>query len=71
MEAFEKELGDAPPVAVKTKEGDGDEGEDGIDMEEKDLGEDVFAMPSAPLDVGDEQETWHGTDRDYTYSEVH
>ncbi|KAG8891821.1 hypothetical protein FRC01_014499 [Tulasnella sp. 417] len=27
-------------------------------------------MPAAPVDVGDETETWHGTDRDYTYSEL-
>lgn len=30
----------------------------------------MFAMPAAPVDVGDETETWHGADRDYTYSEV-
>jgi len=49
---------------------DGDEeGGGGEDDEEADLGEDVFAT-HAPVDVGDEEETWHGTDRDYTYTEL-
>ncbi|KAG8945753.1 hypothetical protein FRC00_009957, partial [Tulasnella sp. 408] len=62
IEAFEKELGDGG--ASK-----GEDGAEGAEGDEGELGEDVFAMPAAPVDVGDETETWHGTDRDYTYSE--
>lgn len=38
-------------------------------MDEGDLGEDVFAQHAAD-DSGAMIETWHGTDRDYTYAEV-
>ncbi|CAE6435388.1 unnamed protein product [Rhizoctonia solani] len=64
LEAFEKELADS-----KAKEGD-DEEEDGPvpDIDEGDLGEDVFAQPVT--DGGAQVETWHGTDRDYTYPEL-
>ncbi|CAE6502631.1 unnamed protein product [Rhizoctonia solani] len=63
LEAFEKELADS-----KAKEGDEDE-DDGPapEMDEGDLGEDVFAQ-AAP-EGGAQIETWHGTDRDYTYGE--
>ncbi|KAG8919338.1 hypothetical protein FRC02_001725 [Tulasnella sp. 418] len=62
LDEFEKELGGSS--------GKGDEGGDGLEgVGEEDLGEDVFAT-TAPVDVGDEDETWHGTDRDYTYSEL-
>ncbi|KIO24107.1 hypothetical protein M407DRAFT_244564 [Tulasnella calospora MUT 4182] len=63
IEEFEKGLGDSA-AASGGGEGGGAEGEEG------DLGDDVFAMPAAPVDIGDETETWHGTDRDYTYSEL-
>ncbi|KAG8991604.1 hypothetical protein FRB90_001282, partial [Tulasnella sp. 427] len=64
IDAFEKELGEG---AATPK---GEDGAEAGEVEEADLGEDVFAMPAAPVDVGDETETWHGTDRDYTYSEM-
>lgn len=73
IEAFEKELGGAAPASTSKKGGeDAEDDEDGGlgEAEEGDLGEDVFALPNAPVDVGDEQETWHGSDRDYTYQEV-
>jgi hypothetical protein len=55
------------------KEGD-DEDEDGVGdeikaLDEGDLGEDVFAQPAVE-EGGPQIETWHGTDRDYTYPEV-
>ena len=77
LEAFEKELEDASKPAAA--DGDEDDGGDGpapaIDYDEEDLGEDVFAAPSAGAGgdstvAGDAVETWHGTDRDYTYAEV-
>ncbi|CAE6476148.1 unnamed protein product, partial [Rhizoctonia solani] len=64
LEAFEKELAES-----KAKEGE-DEEEDGqvLDIDEGDLGDDVFAQPATE---GETQiETWHGTDRDYTYAEL-
>jgi len=75
--AFEKELEDASKPAAA--DGDEDDGGDGpapaIDYDEEDLGEDVFAGPSAGAGgdssvAGDAVETWHGTDRDYTYAEL-
>lgn len=74
LEAFEKELEDAS----KPTEADADEdGEDGpapaIDYDDEELGEDVFAAPAGGGggdSFGDAVETWHGTDRDYTYAEV-
>ena len=48
----------------------GDEAGDEDFVAEEDLGEDVFAVAAVPVDVGDEEETWHGSDRDYLYSEV-
>ncbi|KAJ1301148.1 hypothetical protein OPQ81_003560 [Rhizoctonia solani] len=63
LEAFEKELAES-----KAKEGE-DEEDDGPapDVDEGDLGEDVFAQPATE---GAQVETWHGTDRDYTYAEL-
>ncbi|KAG9085173.1 hypothetical protein FRC06_003710 [Ceratobasidium sp. 370] len=68
LEAFEKELaGSAKP---KDGEDDDDDGAgDEIKMlDEADLGEDVFAQPTT--EGGAIVETWHGTDRDYTYPEL-
>ncbi|KAG8894700.1 hypothetical protein FRB99_001043, partial [Tulasnella sp. 403] len=70
IEAFEKELGSAAPSAKKGGEDGEDDDEAGGEGEEGDLGDDVFALPNAPVDVGDAQETWHGTDRDYSYQEL-
>jgi translation initiation factor 2 subunit 2 len=77
LEAFEKELEDASKPAAA--DGDDEDAEDGpppaIDYDEEDLGDDVFATPSAGAGgeltaAGDAIETWHGSDRDYTYAEV-
>jgi translation initiation factor 2 subunit 2 len=69
LEAFEKELGEGGDV-------DGDEEatealkEGGDDA---DLGDDPFARDEG-AEAGslnkENAETWHGTDRDYTYQEV-
>jgi len=77
LEAFEKELEDASKPAAP--DGDDEDAEEGpapaIDYDEEDLGEDVFATPSGGAGgdsgvTGDVVETWHGTDRDYTYAEL-
>ena len=78
LEAFETELEDASKPAAA--DGDEDDGGDGpapaIDYDEEGLGENVFAAPSAGAGgdssvAGDAVETWHSTDRDYTYAKVH
>lgn len=62
LEAFEKELGEG----TSTPKSD--------DAEvEGDLGDDPFGADDAEEAVGEKKdnvETWHGTDRDYTYQEV-
>ncbi|CAE6450243.1 unnamed protein product [Rhizoctonia solani] len=64
LEEFEKELADS-----KAKEGEHDEDDGPVpDIDEADLGEDVFAQPL--VEGGAQVETWHGTDRDYTYPEL-
>lgn len=69
LEAFEKELADS----AKAKEGEDEDDDGGVDetkaLDEGDLGEDVFAQPTA-TEGGAQVETWHGTDRDYTYGEL-
>lgn len=74
LEAFEKELSQSK---AKDEEADVDEtgGEpDGHhldDINEEDLGEDVFAHPhEAPASVDPQSEPWLASDRDYTYQEV-
>ncbi|KAG8787365.1 hypothetical protein FRC12_015651 [Ceratobasidium sp. 428] len=72
LEAFEKEL--AGSATTKAKDAD-DEDEDGAGdetkgLDEGDLGEDVFAHPVSGGEGGAMVETWHGTDRDYTYPEL-
>jgi len=65
LEAFEKELQES---SEKKHE---DEVDEGGDYDETDLGDDVFAAShSAAAQVGNREETWHGTDRDYTYAEL-
>ncbi|KAG8708873.1 hypothetical protein FRC09_000989 [Ceratobasidium sp. 395] len=59
---------------VAAKDAD-DEDEDGAGdetkgLDEGDLGEDVFAHPVSGGEGGAMVETWHGTDRDYTYPEL-
>ncbi|KAL5639786.1 hypothetical protein ACGC1H_006384 [Rhizoctonia solani] len=64
LEAFEKELAES-----KAKEGeDEDEDDPAPDLDEGDLGDDVFAQHAPEGDA--HVETWHGTDRDYTYAEL-
>lgn len=69
LEAFEKELGEGADskgddeAVEKTAAGDDD----------ADLGDDPFAREDGGEEgiAGKENaETWHGTDRDYTYQEV-
>lgn len=75
LEAFEKELEETSKAAPAAEHGDEDADETAaVDYDEADLGEDVFAAPTAggatDGSVADNAETWHGTDRDYTYAEV-
>lgn len=58
LEAFEKELDDDVPTGKHLD-----------DLDEEELGDDVFASSSVTMSAG--QETWLGSDRDYTYDEVH
>ena len=74
LEAFEKELSQSK---AKDEEADVDEagGEpDGRhldDVNEEDLGEDVFAHShETPASVDPQNEPWLASDRDYTYQEV-
>jgi len=64
LEEFEKQLGDSTPATA----GDDVEGE--VAGDDEDLGENVFALPDAPVQGGDEKDAWLGSDRDYTYSEL-
>jgi len=69
LEAFEKEL----VGSAKPKDGDDDDDDGAVDetkpLDEGDLGEDVFAQP-ATTEGGAAVESWHGSDRDYTYPEL-
>lgn len=70
LEAFEKELGEA-----RKEDGGDDDGEnvDGGHLEnidEADLGENVFAGGEVPVGVDSGVEPWLGSDRDYAYPEV-
>jgi len=70
LEAFEKELGDA-----KKEGGEGDEdeeitGEHLNNLDEAELGENVFAAGDAPAGVDSGAEPWLGSDRDYFYQEL-
>lgn len=74
IEAFEKELSQSK---AKDEEAEADEpgGEpDGRhldDVNEEDLGEDVFAQShEAPAGVDSQNEPWLSSDRDYTYQEL-
>ena len=74
LEAFEKELSQSK---AKDEEVDADEvgGEpDGRhldDINEEDLGEDVFAHSNeTPANADPQSEPWLASDRDYTYQEV-
>ena len=63
MEAFEKELGEG---------GDAD-GAAADDADDADLGDNPFAKDDGDdgaATTKEQVETWHGTDRDYTYQEV-
>lgn len=78
LEAFEKELEETSKPAAVADGADGDEEGDEepapIEYDEADLGDDVFATPAGAVGgdgaIGEAVETWHGTDRDYTYAEV-
>ncbi|KAI0027196.1 eukaryotic translation initiation factor 2 beta [Vararia minispora EC-137] len=68
LEAFEKELNES-------KAKDADEDEDGLaddtaDIDEADLGDDVFDRGPTPAGIDSGSEPWLGSDRDYTYPEL-
>ena len=71
MEAFEKELQES-----KSKDANADEDEDIPDgdhlndIDEAELGDDVFDRSEAPAGVDQGTEPWLGSDRDYTYQEL-
>jgi len=65
LEAFEKELQESNEKKPE------DEVDEGGDYDEAELGDDVFSgSHSAATHVGTREETWQGTDRDYTYAEL-
>ncbi|PWN41179.1 hypothetical protein IE81DRAFT_183760 [Ceraceosorus guamensis] len=68
LEAFEKELQDE---GAKTGAAAAD-GADGAGADDEDLGDDPFKAEDGEEDVEAREvvETWHGTDRDYTYQEL-
>jgi len=74
MEAFERELGEAAAAAPKPKkvrqveDDDDEEGDEELDLD-GDLGDDPFAV-DGDADVGEGDEKWLNTDRDYTYDEL-
>lgn len=71
LEAFEKELQES-----KSKDANADEEEDLPDgghlndIDEAELGDDVFDRSEAPAGVDQGTEPWLGSDRDYTYQEL-
>jgi translation initiation factor 2 subunit 2 len=71
LEAFEKEL-----QKSKSKDANADEEEDVPDgehlndIDETELGDDVFDRSEAPPGVEQGTEPWLGSDRDYTYQEL-
>jgi len=75
LEAFEKELNESKS---KDADGDAEDGAGGEDdghhldqVDEDELGEDVFAQTSeAPASVDTAEEPWLSSDRDYTYPEL-
>jgi len=71
LEAFEKELHE-----FKSKDANADDeedipdGEHLNDIDEAELGDDVFDRSEAPAGVDQGTEPWLGSDRDYTYQEL-
>jgi len=71
LEAFEKEL-----QGSKSKDTNADEDEDVPngehlnDIDEAELGDDIFDRSEAPAGVDQGTEPWLGSDRDYTYQEL-
>ena len=68
LEAFERELGDSAEGGAGKEDGDFD----GDDLDDGELGDDVFARDESEghrtVDPG--SEAWVGTDRDYLYPEA-
>ena len=62
LEAFEKEIVGDEGGAEKAGGAGGEEDED--------LGDDPFRQEGEDEEEKEAEETWHGTDRDYTYQEV-
>ncbi|KAI0049502.1 hypothetical protein FA95DRAFT_1556791 [Auriscalpium vulgare] len=74
LEAFEKELNQSK-AKESTLAGDEDEdvvptGEHLDDIDEAELGDDIFDRGEAPAGVDTGSEPWLGSDRDYTYPEL-
>ncbi|KDQ56651.1 hypothetical protein JAAARDRAFT_47997 [Jaapia argillacea MUCL 33604] len=73
LEAFEKELHESDPKAA-AKEGEEDEvvedGEHLNELDETELGDNVFAQSEAPAGLDAGNEPWLKSDRDYTYPEL-
>lgn len=74
LEAFEKELGEDSGVREKQEADDDGEAADVGGEDEGDLGDDPFAADDVAEGQGESKEeaaeTWHDSDRDYTYQEV-
>jgi len=77
MEAFEKEFNDSSSKADSIKGAAEDEEDDDDDMpppmremDESELGENVFAQADAPAGIDTGAEAWLKSDRDYTYPEL-
>ena len=62
LEAFERELGEAG--------GEGDDGAHLDQLDENELGDDVFSSGGGGHEGQAGAEPWLGSDRDYTYEEV-
>jgi translation initiation factor 2 subunit 2 len=71
LEAFEKKLqGPKSKDANADDEEDVPDGEHLNDIDEAELGDDVFDRNEAPAGVDQGTEPWLGSDRDYTYQEL-
>jgi translation initiation factor 2 subunit 2 len=71
LEAFEKELQESKSKDTNAdEEEDIPDGEHLNDIDEAELGDDVFDRSEAPAGVDQGTEPWLGSDRDYTYQEL-
>lgn len=70
LEAFEKELHESKVKEAAAEEEEADDGEHLDEVDEAELGDDVFARGDAPAGIDAGTEPWLDSDRDYTYSEL-